>query len=89
MNGTLQSGQAIPSIRAMAKLLHISVITVQRAYKELQRDGFIETAIGRGQLCLCTEPVYLSGRAAASSGRSLEGSSRSGTHSRHFFIQTY
>lgn len=48
MNGTLQSGQAIPSIRAMAKLLHISAITVQRAYKELHRDGFIETDLGRG-----------------------------------------
>lgn len=35
-------------MRALAKSLHISVITVQRAYEELQRDGFIETTVGRG-----------------------------------------
>ena len=32
----------------MAKSLHVSVITVQKAYEDLQRDGFIETTIGRG-----------------------------------------
>lgn len=48
MNGTLLPGQAIPSMRALAKTLHISVITVQKAYEDLQRDGFIETTIGRG-----------------------------------------
>jgi len=35
-------------MRALAKSLHISVITVQRAYEDLQRDGFIETAVGKG-----------------------------------------
>ena len=35
-------------MRSLAKSLHISVITVQRAYEDLQRDGFIETTIGRG-----------------------------------------
>lgn len=48
MNGTLQSGDAIPSLRAMAKSLHISVITAQHAYEDLQRDGFIQTIAGRG-----------------------------------------
>lgn len=48
MSGELRSGQSIPSMRALAKSLHISVITVQRAYEELQRDGFIETTVGRG-----------------------------------------
>lgn len=48
MRGELQTGDAIPSMRALAKSLHISVITVQRAYEELQRDGFIETTVGRG-----------------------------------------
>ena len=28
--------------------IHVSVITVQRAYEDLQRDGFIETTVGRG-----------------------------------------
>lgn len=48
MNGELQTGDMLPSMRALAKSLHISVITAQRAYEDLQRDGFIETVTGRG-----------------------------------------
>lgn len=48
MRGELTQGEAIPSMRALAKSLHISVITVQKAYEDLQRDGFIETTVGLG-----------------------------------------
>ena len=48
MSGELQTGDPIPSMRALAKSIHVSVITVQKAYEDLQRDGFIETTIGRG-----------------------------------------
>lgn len=48
ISGELQSGEPIPSMRSLAKSLHISVITVQKAYEDLQRDGFIETTIGKG-----------------------------------------
>ncbi|MEY8389950.1 GntR family transcriptional regulator [Lachnospiraceae bacterium] len=48
MSGELSQGEAIPSMRALAKSLHVSVITVQKAYEDLQRDGFIETTVGRG-----------------------------------------
>lgn len=48
ISGDLKAGDAIPSMRALAKSIHVSVITVQRAYEELQRDGFIETTVGRG-----------------------------------------
>ena len=48
MSGELQAGDAIPSMRALVKSIHVSVITVQKAYEELQRDGFIETTVGRG-----------------------------------------
>lgn len=48
MSGKLQAGEAIPSMRALAKSIHVSVITVQKAYEDLQRDGFIETTVGRG-----------------------------------------
>ena len=48
MNGELQTGESLPSMRALAKSIHVSVITVQRAYEDLYRDGFIETAVGRG-----------------------------------------
>ena len=48
MNGTLAEGDALPSMRALAQSLRISVITTKRAYEELERDGFIETYTGRG-----------------------------------------
>lgn len=48
MSGELKPGEAIPSMRAMARSIHVSVITVQKAYEDLQRDGFIETIVGRG-----------------------------------------
>ena len=48
MGGKLKHGDPIPSMRALAKSLHISVITVQRAYEDLARDGFIETVVGKG-----------------------------------------
>jgi Predicted transcriptional regulators len=48
MNGSLQEGEALPSMRLLAKELRISVITTKRAYEDLERDGFIETVTGRG-----------------------------------------
>ena len=48
MSGELKAGESIPSMRSLAKSLHVSVISVQRAYDDLQKDGFIETAVGRG-----------------------------------------
>lgn len=48
MEGILSVGEALPSMRSLAKDLHISVITVQRAYEDLARDGFIETVSGKG-----------------------------------------
>ncbi len=48
ITGTLQEGDALPSMRLLAKELHISVITTKRAYEDLERDGFIETVTGKG-----------------------------------------
>lgn len=48
MSGELQAGDLIPSMRSLAKSIQVSVITVQKAYEDLQRDGFIETTVGRG-----------------------------------------
>lgn len=48
MSGELKTGDPIPSMRSLAKTIHVSVITVQKAYEDLTRDGFIETAVGRG-----------------------------------------
>ena len=47
-NGELKAGEALPSIRGLAKSLHISVLTVQKSYDVLQKDGFIETTAGKG-----------------------------------------
>lgn len=41
MNGTLKPKESLPSMRKLAKDLHISIITTQRAYDELAKDGFI------------------------------------------------
>ena len=48
MRGDLKPGDPIPSMRALAKSIHVSVITVQKAYEDLGRDGFIDTTVGRG-----------------------------------------
>ena len=48
MSGQLAEGDALPSMRALAQSLRISVITTKRAYEELERDGFIESYTGKG-----------------------------------------
>ena len=61
MSGELQAGDAIPSMRSLAKSIHVSVITVQKAYEDLQRDGFIETTVGRGTFifsCVLTKQIF-------------------------------
>ena len=46
--GQLAPGEPLPSIRALAKDLKISVITTKRAYDELEAQGFIHTVAGKG-----------------------------------------
>ena len=48
LSGELREGDILPSIRALAKDLRISVITTKRAYEELEREGFIYTVAGKG-----------------------------------------
>lgn len=48
MKGELKPGEPMPSMRKLAKELHVSVITTQRAYEDLQRDGFIVTVPAKG-----------------------------------------
>lgn len=59
MNGTLEAGEMLPSMRALAKDLHISVITVQRAYEDLTRDGFIETVSGKGSFVASQNKAFI------------------------------
>ena len=46
--GELREGDALPSMRLLAKELRISVITTKRAYEELEREGFIVSMTGKG-----------------------------------------
>ena len=48
MTGALAPGEALPSMRLLARELRISVITTKRAYDELERDGFLENVPGKG-----------------------------------------
>ena len=48
LRGECREGEALPSIRALAKELRISVITTKRAFDDLERDGFIYSVQGKG-----------------------------------------
>ena len=48
LEGTLEEGQPLPTIRGLAKDLRISVITTSRAYSDLERDGYLGSVVGKG-----------------------------------------
>ena len=59
LSNALQAGDALPSMRTLAKELRISVITTKRAYEDLERDGFILTQQGRGSFVAEQNPALL------------------------------
>lgn len=48
LNLNIKSGEALPSIRVLAKELKVSIITTKRAYEELEKSGFVRTIVGKG-----------------------------------------
>lgn len=48
LKGNLKAREMLPSIRMLAKELKVSIITTKRAYEELEKEGFIETVVGKG-----------------------------------------
>ena len=48
MSGELMAGEALPSLRKLAKELRVSVLTVTRAYNELADEGLVENVQGKG-----------------------------------------
>ena len=52
LNGQISEGSTLPSIRSLAKELSVSVITTSRAYNDLEAEGFIASAQGRGSIVL-------------------------------------
>ena len=53
LSGKLKEGDALPSLRTLARDLRISVITTKRAYEELEREGFIVSLTGKGSFVAC------------------------------------
>lgn len=56
LRGDLREGEALPSMRLLARELRISVITTKRAYEELEREGFISTVPGKGSFVAPQDP---------------------------------
>ena len=56
LRGELKEGEALPSMRLLAKELRISVITTKRAYEDLETEGFIRTMPGRGSFVAPQNP---------------------------------
>ncbi len=50
LNGLINEGTVLPSIRQLAKELGVSVITTTRAYNELESEGFISSVQGKGSI---------------------------------------
>ncbi len=59
LRGELREGEALPSMRLLAKDLRISVITTKRAYEELEREGFLTTVPGKGCFVAPQNPALL------------------------------
>ncbi len=59
MSGQLKAGDALPSMRALAQNLRISLITTKRAYNDLEAEGFIETVAGKGSFVAAQDPQLL------------------------------
>lgn len=59
MSGQLKAGDALPSMRALAQSLRISLITTKRAYNDLAAEGFIETVAGKGSFVAAQDPELL------------------------------
>ncbi|MDO4482415.1 MAG: GntR family transcriptional regulator [Bacillota bacterium] len=59
ISGELKEGDALPSMRLLAKELRISVITTKRAYEELERAGFIVSLTGKGSFVSMRNPELI------------------------------
>ncbi|EHF01814.1 MULTISPECIES: GntR family transcriptional regulator [unclassified Olsenella] len=59
VQGSLEPGEALPSIRSLATSLRISAITTKRAYAELEAQGLVETVPGKGCFVAGVDPELL------------------------------
>ncbi len=70
--GELREGDALPSMRLLAKELRISVITTKRAYEELEREGFIVSYTGKGSFVTAPNREFLKEQKLKEAERHLE-----------------
>ena len=59
LNGVLESDSKLPSVRSLAMELSINPNTIQRAYSELEREGFIYSVKGRGNFVKMNENLII------------------------------
>ena len=73
LSGRLVSDEALPSIRGLARQQKVSVITVQRAYEVLERDGLVRSRRGKGFYVEELAPQQKHDMAEGQLTRALEG----------------
>jgi GntR family transcriptional regulator len=92
--GTLTAGEQLPTVKSLALELTVNPNTVARAYRDLERDGVIETSPGRGSFVkpngvVATElRTDVAGPAFDDAVRSAKGLGMSGTDVRALFERT-
>lgn len=76
LRGDLDAGEALPSIRALARDLRVSVITTTRAYNELVADGLVDAVRGKGVFVRAQQPDQLRTRALERIDTALAGAAQ-------------
>lgn len=71
LRSQLPSGEMLPPIRTVAKELRISVITVKKAWEDLERSGFIYSMVGRGCFVADLTPHELTKKATELVGKKM------------------
>lgn len=66
LTGVLEPNEKLPSVRELAASLAINPNTIQRAYRELEAEGYICSVPGRGSFVCKTDAAMLARRAALS-----------------------
>ncbi len=72
----LPEGTRLPSVRDLSRQLTINPNTVQKAFKELERDGYIYTVSGRGTFVSPSRDIHVDDAMIASSVEEVMGSFR-------------
>ena len=64
LSGAMATGERLPSVRELASQLAINPNTIQRAYRELESDGFIYSVSGKGSFVAALQEVDVGRRSA-------------------------